>query len=102
MTIAGIWRSLQGQARRWLPPKGGGAHAAPQCSKARFGVALGALALTAAGSVWAEGSGTMFPLGTVSGDTGAPPGPNAITFPSGAAGTRSGQVPGEFTLEAFR
>lgn len=75
MTIANIWRSLQGQARRWLPPKGGGAHAVPQNEKGasgarRLGWALGASVLMAATGAWAEGTPTMYPQGYFPGESG--------------------------------
>lgn len=45
MTIANVWRSLQGQARRWLPPKGGSAPASVRGAKSAKMAALLAVSL---------------------------------------------------------
>ena len=68
MNIANVWRTLQGQARSWLLPRGGGAHTALQNEKGtsatrRLGCGLGASVLMAATGAWAEGTPTMYPLG---------------------------------------
>lgn len=59
MTIANVWRSLQGQARRWLPPKGGsdpasggGAHRAKVA--ALLAVSLFGAQQAAAADPWPE------------------------------------------------
>lgn len=80
MTITGIGRLFRGRALEWLPASGGRVEPALQGGKSRLGLALGALTLVVAGSAWAEGSGTMFPLGSMPGELGAPADAKRVTL----------------------